>query len=179
MGYESKQFHKERGSYLTSSYVTVTEPIDHFDDWFERCLIWETARPYLYMRTTPDNRIMIGGLDESLPGGKLDEARYLHQGQMLLQMLHQFFPGKRQLKAEYAWGAVFGQSRDGLPFIGTHPSYPNCYFLEGDGGNGSVYSMIASEMLTDVLQGKDRPDMEWFSPTRTSRPAPAPNRRRP
>lgn len=159
-GYETQQFHKERGSYLTSSYVAVTNPVEHFDDWFKRCLIWESARPYLYMRTTPDNRIMIGGLDESLPGGKLNEERYLHQGQMLLQKLHDLFPDKRELKLEYAWGAVFGQSRDGLPFIGAHPSYPHCYFLKGYGGNGSVYSMIAAEMLTGMLKGEDRPEMQ-------------------
>ncbi|MFK4390705.1 hypothetical protein ABH916_002633 [Peribacillus frigoritolerans] len=28
-------------------------------------MIWETARPYLYARKTPGNRIIIGGLDES------------------------------------------------------------------------------------------------------------------
>ncbi|WHX50581.1 FAD-dependent oxidoreductase [Paenibacillus woosongensis] len=172
-GYETQEFHKEKGAYLSSSYVVVTEPAEHFDDWFERCLLWETARPYLYLRTTPDKRILIGGLDEPLPGGKLNESRYLNQGKRLLKKLHELFPGKRELKADYAWGAVFGQSRDGLPFIGTHPSYPCCYFIEGYGGNGTVYSMIAAEMLTDVLLGKDRPDMEWFSLTRTSKPAPA------
>lgn len=171
-GYESWQFRKERGSHLTASYVMVSEPVEHFDDWFERCLIWETARPYLYMRTTPDNRIMMGGLDESLPGGKLDEARFLHQGNVLLKKLHEMFPEKRQLKAAYSWGAIFGQSRDGLPFIGAHPSYPHCYFLEGYGGNGTVYSMIAAEMITDILTGKARPDMEWFSLTRTAKPSP-------
>ncbi|MNJ48523.1 FAD dependent oxidoreductase [compost metagenome] len=150
----------------------MTEPVQHFDDWFERCLIWETDRPYLYMRTTPDNRIMIGGLDESLNGNKLDEARYLQQGQVLLDKLHHMFPDKKHLQAACAWGATFGQSRDGLPFIGSHPDYPHCYFLEGYGGNGTVYSMIAAEMITDVLTGKDRPDMEWFSLNRTSKPTP-------
>ncbi|WP_316246819.1 NAD(P)/FAD-dependent oxidoreductase [Paenibacillus ihumii] len=172
-GYETQQFHKAKGAYLTSSYVMVTEPVRQFNDWFERCLIWETARPYLYLRTTPDNRIMIGGLDEPLSGGKLDKARYLHQGEQLLKRLHGLFPDKRELKAAYAWGAVFGQSRDGLPFIGTHPEYPRCYFVEGYGGNGTVYSLIAAEMITDVIAGKARPDMEWFSLQRSSKPASA------
>ncbi len=26
--------------------------------------MWETARPYLYVRTTADNRVMVGGADE-------------------------------------------------------------------------------------------------------------------
>ncbi|WP_019638433.1 NAD(P)/FAD-dependent oxidoreductase [Paenibacillus fonticola] len=175
-GYETQQFHKEKGAHLTSSFVMVTEPADHFDDWFERCLIWETARPYLYMRTTPDQRIMIGGLDEPLENDRLDEARHLHQGQVLLEKLHQLFPEKKHLQAAYAYGAVFGESRDGLPYIGPHPDYPHCYFLKGLGGNGAVYSMIAAEMITDVLTGKQRRDMDWFSLTRTSKPTPAVHR---
>ena len=26
-------------------------------------LIWETARPYFYLRTTPDRRLLLGGQD--------------------------------------------------------------------------------------------------------------------
>src|SRR5258706_378606 len=30
----------------------------------DRCLIWDTADPYLYLRTTADHRAIIGGGDE-------------------------------------------------------------------------------------------------------------------
>ncbi|MDQ0087177.1 glycine/D-amino acid oxidase-like deaminating enzyme [Paenibacillus anaericanus] len=169
-GYETQQFKKDQGANLTSSYVTVTEPVQDFNDWYQRCLIWETARPYSYLRTTPDGRIISGGLDEHLPGGVLEENRYIHQSKKLLNVIHTMFPRKAALKSEYAWGAVFGGTRDGLPYIGPHPDYPHCYFLEGYGGNGTVCSMIAAEMITDVLTGIHRPDMEIFSLMRTSKP---------
>ncbi|MBQ4899541.1 FAD-dependent oxidoreductase [Paenibacillus sp. Marseille-P2973] len=171
-GYETQLLKREPGAYLTSTYAVVTEPANHFKDWHERCLIWETARPYLYMRTTPDGRIMAGGLDEPLTGNVLKEGREIKKGQELLELIHNMFPEKSGLRAAYSWGAVFGETRDGLPYIGTHPDYPHCFFLEGYGGNGTVCSMLAAEMITDVLAGKPRSDMELFALTRSTKPAP-------
>lgn len=173
-GYETQRLKKERGAFLTRTYAVVTEPAESFENWHERCLIWETARPYLYMRTTPDGRIMAGGLDEPLPKGGLTAGRERHKAKELLDLIHSMFPKKTPLQAAYSWGAVFGQTRDGLPYIGTHPDYPHCMFLEGYGGNGTVCSMLAAEMITDVLTGKTRRDMELFALNRSAKPA-APN----
>lgn len=41
----------------------------------------------------------------------------------LLEEIHKRFPEQEHLSISYAWGgAVFGESRDGLPFIGPHPN---------------------------------------------------------
>jgi glycine/D-amino acid oxidase-like deaminating enzyme len=63
-GYEGSEFKNEENNVIASTYSVVTNPIENFSSWYNRTLIWESARPYLYMRTTNDNRIMIGGLDE-------------------------------------------------------------------------------------------------------------------
>lgn len=172
-GYETQQFKKERGAHLRASYVTVTEPATSLSGWFEQCLIWETARPYLYMRTTPDGRIIAGGLDEELPGGQLPEGRENRKSDKLLAEIRRRFPDQKGLAVDYAWGAVFGESRDGLPYIGPHPNYPGFYFLEGYGGNGTVCSMIAAEMLVDELTGNRRGDIGMFSLKRSTKPVPA------
>ncbi|SDF83775.1 Glycine/D-amino acid oxidase [Fontibacillus panacisegetis] len=169
-GYETQEFKKDRGTSLTSTYVIVTEPInysDKIDPWYERCMIWETARPYCYMRTTPDGRILAGGLDERLNGKPLTEGRRFQKSRDLMQMVHNMIPNASNLNVEFFWEAVFGGTNDGLPFIGPHPKYPNCYFLEGYGGNGTVCTMIAAEMITDILTGKPRPDLGIFSLTRS------------
>ncbi|GAA0384146.1 hypothetical protein GCM10008933_14120 [Paenibacillus motobuensis] len=171
-GYETQQYKRERGAELTSSYVIVTEPLKDLQDWYEQCLIWETARPYHYLRTTRDGRIIAGGLDEPLPGGRLVEGRYLAKSKQLLDYVHQMFPRSTALQAEYSWGAVFGHTHDGLPYIGTHPDYPHCYFLEGYGGNGTACSTIAAEMITDIISGVERPDIQMFSLTRSPHPPP-------
>ncbi|WP_238996531.1 NAD(P)/FAD-dependent oxidoreductase [Paenibacillus pinistramenti] len=175
-GYESQEIRRDRGAYLTQSFALVTEPVSFLDQWHEKCLIWESARPYLYLRTTPDHRIIVGGLDEQLSPSGLDEARFRSRSEVLLERLAELFPQAAGVKAEYAWGAVFGQSRDGLPFIGEHPDYPGCWFMEGYGGNGAVYSYIAARLITQAIMGERSPDLELYALKRSSRPSPARSR---
>lgn len=172
MGYETQEMKRDRNAVLKVSYAVLTSPVEDLSDWHERCMIWETARPYLYMRTTPDNRIVVGGLDEHPPEPDQREARALHKSEVLLGEVKKLFPRYQSLTAEYAWASIFGSTHDGMPMIGTHPDYPNSYFIEAYGGNGTVYCMIAADMLGDVLTGKERPDMEMFSLQRTSKPSP-------
>lgn len=170
-GYETQEIKRDAGAVLVSSYAIVTKPVDNLDDWYERCLIWETARPYLYMRTTVDNRIICGGLDEEVLIPEERERRIFHQQKVLLQRLQEHFP-RLEPQIDFAWGAVFGSTHDGLPYIGSHPRFPHCYFLEGYGGNGAVTSMMAAQLLTDEITGTSRPELKLFSLTRTTKPSP-------
>lgn len=173
LGYETQEMKKDRGAELINTYAIMTKPLKEFPKWHERSLIWETARPYLYFRTTPEGRIIAGGKDEQLTDPQRRDVRVLSQGQRLLEELEALFPEIKGIELEYSWGAVFGSTRDGLPYIGPHPKFPHCYFVEGYGGNGTVYSMIAAELLTDTIAGKQRPELELFSLTRTAKPSPS------
>ncbi|MFP4977982.1 NAD(P)/FAD-dependent oxidoreductase [Paenibacillus sp. CN-4] len=173
MGYETQELKKDRGAVLVNTYAVMTRPLVRLPEWPDRCLIWETARPYSYFRTTPDRRIIAGGRDEALTDSGRRETRVLSQGRSLLEDIRRLFPGTEELELEYAWGGVFGTTHDGLPFIGPHPDYPRCYFIEGYGGNGTVYSMIAAELLADAVQGIERPELSLFSLTRSPKTPPA------
>lgn len=174
MGYETQEMKKDRGAELINTYAIKTRPLAKLPKWHEQSLIWETARPYLYFRTTPDGCIIAGGKDEQLTEPERRDIRVLSQSRWLLEELEALFPEIKGVEAEYAWGAVFGSTRDGLPYMGPHPEFPHCYFIEGYGGNGTVYSMIAAELLADTIAGNYRPDLELFSLTRTTKPSPAP-----
>jgi glycine/D-amino acid oxidase-like deaminating enzyme len=63
-GYEAQEFLPKRVVKLKSTYALASEPLTEFPGWWERCLIWETARPYLYLRTTSDSRAFVGGEDD-------------------------------------------------------------------------------------------------------------------
>lgn len=172
MGYETQELKKDQGAELINTYAIMTKPLKELPKWHESSLIWETARPYLYFRTTPEGSIIVGGKDEQLTDPERREVRAISQGQRLLEELEALFPEIRDAQIEYSWGAVFGSTRDGLPYIGPHPKFPHSYFIEGYGGNGTVYSMIAAELLTDTIAGKQRPELDLFSLTRTSKPTP-------
>ena len=62
-GYESQQFLKQKTVRLVSSYAIASVPGMKFPKGYELPVIWETARPYLYVRTTLDSRIIVGGED--------------------------------------------------------------------------------------------------------------------
>lgn len=142
---------------LNRSYAIATNPLPHFDDWDGQALIWETKRPYLYVRTTVDGRIIAGGLDEEKPETPHSEALIRKRAERIKQEVEMLFP-MYELTVEYAWAALFGESIDQLPFIGEHPDRPHLYYLLGYGGNGTVYSMLGSRLLSDLVRGIDNDD---------------------
>ena len=59
------------------------------------------------------------------------------------------------LKCEMAWCGTFSETKDGLPYIGEYPGYPNMFFALGYGGNGITFSMIAAQIILNKLKGKE------------------------
>jgi len=156
-GYETLPVGKRIGADINRSYVIVTEPINGSPIWHKNALIWESKRPYLYMRTTHDNRIIVGGLDEDNPQAPLSNEAIMKRGANLKKQLEELFP-ELPIEIDYAYCATFGESLDNLPFIGEHPSKRNHYYLLGYGGNGTVYSMLGSKILADIMTGKTNSD---------------------
>ena len=50
---------------------------------------------------------------------------------------------------DWRWGGTFGETEDGLPYIGTARQFPHGYFALGYGGNGITFSWIAANLLLD------------------------------
>lgn len=63
-GYESQAFLAERVATLVSTYALVSEPLKVVPPAISTSVFWDTGAPYFYMRSTPDNRLLIGGADE-------------------------------------------------------------------------------------------------------------------
>lgn len=142
---------------LNRTFAAVTGVQQSLAPWHERLLIWETARPYLYMRTMPDGRVAIGGLDEKTSRMPPEDSDTLAERARDLQKgLRAHFP-MMDAPIEYVWSGVFGESRDNLPFIGRDPAWPGVYYCLGYGGNGTVYSMMAAQMIGDMIHGRRHP----------------------
>ncbi|GGD01057.1 NAD(P)/FAD-dependent oxidoreductase [Pontibacillus salipaludis] len=163
MGYEAQQMKRNPNAVLGTSFAIATEPVSHFPGWKDRCLIWETVRPYLYARTTADNRIIIGGLDEPYIKKDQRERHLQSKRDHLLQSLLSLFPDLEGINVDYYWGAVFGSTHDGFPIIGPQPEFPRSFFALNYGGNGTMYCTIAAELIRDFIVKGEHPDAPIFS----------------
>jgi len=154
-GYEAEKFLPERVADLNSTYAIVTEPVKRFDGWAKRCLVWESARPYLYARTTSDNRIIAGGEDDAFRDPGERDKRVPKKADALLEKMRRLFP-RIEMEIAYAWAGTFGETKDSLPFIGAHPSGdPRILYSLGYGANGIPFSALAAEVLTAAVLKKN------------------------
>lgn len=146
---------------ITSSWAIATRPLPPEAFWPGRCLIWEAADPYLYLRTTADNRIVAGGEDSGLTDPARREAAIPVKSEKILAALAELLPG-RDFRIAYAWAGAFAESPTGLPLFEPIAGMPNCLAILGCGGNGITFSMVASDIVTRWAKGQTDPDWDLF-----------------
>ena len=144
-----------------STWALATKPLPADALWPGRCLIWEAADPYLYMRTTWDNRIVVGGEDSKLNSPERRDAATPAKTERLLAKLRELLPGRR-LAADYAWAGAFADSPTGLPYIAGVPGKRNCMTVLGCGGNGITFSVIAASIARAWVDGRADPQATLF-----------------
>lgn len=166
-GYETVPVGKRIGSDINRSYAIATKPIGDFKKWYKHSMIWETKRPYLYIRTTAEGRIIAGGLDEEIEHAPQSQAYIEERGEELSKQIQELFP-HYSIEVDHAYAATFGESIDNLPFIGQHPTKEKHYYLLGYGGNGTVFSMLGSHILRDLIIYGNHPDSDLVTLDRKS-----------
>jgi glycine/D-amino acid oxidase-like deaminating enzyme len=150
----------EAGS-LKSTYALISEPVTSLKGWYRRSLIWESGTPYLYLRTTGDNRIIVGGEDVEIVKASKRDALICRKTAILLRKFHALFP-EIQIQRAYAWAGTFGETKDGLAYIGENRGLAHTSFALGYGGNGITYSVIAAEIIRDKFLGRRNNDAKIF-----------------
>jgi glycine/D-amino acid oxidase-like deaminating enzyme len=160
-GYEFAPCLPPRDVSLRTTYAVATPPLAVREPWPGRAIIWETARPYLYLRTMPDGRVVVGGADDpgadAPPPDGLIEAKAQH----LVGAARALFP-HLELEPDCAWAGVFAETRDGLPYIGAVPGMAQVFGSLAYGGNGITFGVIAADILLSLCQGGQHPDAELF-----------------
>ena len=63
---------------------------------------------------------------------------------------------------DFSWAGTFGETVDGLPYIGAHPDFPHSYFVLGFGGNGISFSAIGMDMVKSMLDKTTHPLDHYF-----------------
>lgn len=146
---------------IISTWAIATRQVSAKNLWLGRCLIWEASDPYLYMRTTYDNRILAGGEDSALNDDDRRDAAISNKARHLLGKIEELLPG-RQLEIDYAWAGAFADSPTGLPHMSPVFGLANCFAVLGCGGNGITFSVIASDVVAAWVAGKVDRDADLF-----------------
>ncbi len=156
-GYESQQYLRRNAGTLHSTFAAISEPIARFPSWPGRCLIWETARPYFYLRTTIDDRVIVGGEDVPFATEHRRDGLIRRKTNKLVHRFGELFPDF-PFEVAYAWAGTFGETKDGLAYIGRSPERPNDFFALGYGGNGITMSVVAAGLIVDDYMQRKNAD---------------------
>lgn len=119
-GYASQKWLQQNVASNRSSYAFITDPLDKATlGALADTLVWESARPYLYLRSTGDGRLLVGGEDDTVDIPARRDAMVDRKAQRLLRKIGRAMPGL-ELAPAFAWAGTFAETEDGLPFFGPH-----------------------------------------------------------
>lgn len=160
-GYELAKGVPKASHKIISTWAFATKP-QRAKLWKDHALIWEAADPYLYIRTTVDGRVMVGGEDQEISDADERDALSTSKIATLQKKLAKLLPGIDPTP-DYQWSGFFGESETGLPSIGAVPRMPNCYAVLGFGGNGITFSVIAAQIIQRQLCGIRDSDADLYA----------------
>ncbi|WP_316790430.1 FAD-dependent oxidoreductase [Pedobacter frigoris] len=152
-GYETQAMLPEKVVKLKSTYAMISEKNNHYPEICKNTLFWNTDAPYLYMRTTADGRLLVGGEDEDFKNAMRRDLLIGRKRDKLLKTLKKYLPDTEFID-DFCWAGTFGETKDGLPYIGAHPKFPDSYFVLGFGGNGITFSVSGMDIIMEMMEGK-------------------------
>ena len=160
-GFESVELIKDKFVNLLSTYAMVGEIYEDDQKKLNETLFWNTAEPYIYMRTTDDGRLLIGGEDEDFVNPEKRDKLIEKKSEKLRKYLKKILPNY-DFRTDFNWAGTFGETKDGLPYIGKHPDFKNTLFVLGFGGNGITFSVIGMELISELLKNKSPELCDYF-----------------
>jgi glycine/D-amino acid oxidase-like deaminating enzyme len=166
-GYATRYFRPLAGRFrMRHTYVLATNPIGlraRRRLGVGKVMLWDTARPYHYVRWTPDRRLLLGGADHPVTPGANRSKQFIDATATLRDYFGEIFPALADVGIDTAWEGLFAMTPDGLPYIGPHRRYPRHTFALGYGGNGMTFAALAARLLVEQWRGLSSPDHALFA----------------
>jgi glycine/D-amino acid oxidase-like deaminating enzyme len=162
-GYEAQKLLEQSVAVNRSSYAFITDPQEANLGPLARTMVWESARPYLYLRPTADRRLLVGGEDDSIDIAVKRDAKVTRKAETLAKKAAALFP-RLDWTPAFSWAGTFAETRDGLPFFGPHTQHgKRVHFAMAFGGNGITFAYLGAQILAQTLRGQDHPLRPLFS----------------
>lgn len=115
---------------------------------------------------TPDGRLLVlGGDQDETPARRRPEVLVQRTGQLMYEAL-MMYPAIAGLRPEWGWEASYGETADGLPYIGPHRNYPRHLFALGGADDSLTGAFLAARILVRALQGEPDKSDQMFGWTR-------------
>lgn len=148
---------KENIVSFTPAYTLVSNELKDFKGWYKNCLIHEVGDTSFNIRTINNKRVLIQMHHSS------ENENLKDQVDILLNKLRSLLPENLSLQPEFFWKCSYSETKDGLPYIGEHPDFPNCYFNLPLGGNGDTLAIAGAQIIKDLILYNSNPDAKLFS----------------
>ncbi len=163
-GYVAQRWIGQRVARNRSSYAFVTNPVEpEALGALAHTLMWESARPYLYLRSTADGRLLVGGEDDAVDVPARRDRRLLKKARLLARKARQLLPALT-FRPAFSWAGTFAETSDGLPIFGPHPQFgPRVRFAMAYGGNGIPFSVVGADLIRADLERRRHPLAALFS----------------
>jgi len=122
--------------------------------------------PHHRIRWTPDHRILVSGADQDATPQRIRSAVLVQRTGQLMYELLTMYPAISGLQPQYGWELSYGETADGLMYIGPHRNYPHHLFALGGGGDSITGAFVAARILTRSVRGNVEKADEVFGWTR-------------
>jgi glycine/D-amino acid oxidase-like deaminating enzyme len=101
---------------------------------------------------TSDGRMLVAGAvrDETAPRQR-DAVLHQRTGQLMYEALT-MYPAISGLGVDFGWSTTFGETADGLMYVGAHRNYPRHLFALGGPGDSATGAFLSSRVLLRALQ---------------------------
>ena len=168
-GYEALNYFNEEISTVYRTFTITTTPLLHKEGWHNSCIIRDTNNPYYYVRSTADNRMILGGEDIKIEKRRSKVANLKDPDpisskkyNLLEKRLKYLFPKIKDYDIEFKFNGLFAVTDDGLPYIGEYAKMQNSYFNLGYGANGILYNILGGQLLKGLVLGSKSKDLDLF-----------------
>jgi glycine/D-amino acid oxidase-like deaminating enzyme len=126
----------------------------------------DTAVPHHCVRWTADNRLLDAGADQDETPARTRQAVLVQRTGQLMYELLTMYPEISGLRPEFGWDVSYGETADGVMYVGPHRNYPHHLFALGGNSNSVTGSFLAARILARAASGEPAKGDEVFGWTR-------------
>jgi glycine/D-amino acid oxidase-like deaminating enzyme len=126
----------------------------------------DTREPRHRMRWSDEGRLLETGADQPEVAERTRHNVLVQRTGQLMYELLTMYPAISGLMPEYGWDASYGDTADGVMYIGPHRNFPRHLFALGGRPDSVTGSFLAARLLVRALRGESEKADAVFAFTR-------------